>query len=246
MDAKVNTANKRLKALYEPCFDNLCTKNHTSDKHFNPLLIKCPEHYFDNGNVRIMVIGDTTTKWYRDYTAKSVDDCIHYYEAYYDQTNKKRIGCEELFRFMESINMHISDTMDNIVMTNVYKTTDNIKMTNAIPGRAEECSKWRQMHLEITAKEIEYLTPDFVFFLTGNDLHSDSSYINGTLGWDLHFVPFKENTNFALVVGTKKKLDFVCCRLPKPADIASKDIELLAKIITNYKPKSNVRKYQSA
>ena len=241
MNAKVNTADKGLKALYNPCFESLCTKNHTTDKHFNPLLIKCPEHYFDDNNVRIMVIGDATKRWYKDLFINDVDECLDCYKTFVKQKDKKSIGCYEQYEFVDSLNKIVNgdNAVDNIIWTNVYKTTENVSFTNAIPGRSEQCRIWRQMHLDITAKEIQILKPEFVFFITGNDMRNDSTYINGCLGWDIHFVEVKEDKDMAMVIGRSKKMDYICFRLPNPGKESPKRnqqiLELTKKIISNYR-----------
>ena len=127
MNAKVNTADKGLKALYNPCFESLCTKNHTTDKHFNPLLIKCPEHYFDDNNVRIMVIGDSTKRWYKDLVAQNVDDCFGYYDDFFEINNRKKVGNQEQFSFVEELNKTVNgpNAIKNIIWTNTIITCNS-------------------------------------------------------------------------------------------------------------------------
>lgn len=219
MSDKTNDINKKLIALYEPYFEALCTKNNMDKNRRNPLLIKCPEHYFDQGNIRIMVIGKDTARWFKKNSAKDVEECQNLYESFYKDGYKSESGNEEQFNFIKKLNKRINNTanVDNIVWTNVYKTTETIAPSRNIPDSLQKRKEWRKMQYKITHKEIDILDPQFVFFITGDSTQNDTEYIIPVFeNQNLNFTDIKEDNAMAMVVGIDSKLKFICLRLPDP------------------------------
>lgn len=219
MSAKTNDINKKLTELYEPYFEALCTQNNTEKRRRNPLLIKCPDHYFDKGNIRIMVIGRNTARWFKHNDAEDVEECQNLYETFYREKYDSDSGNEEQFKFIKDLNKEINNTsnVDNIVWTNVYKAPEIIKSSRNIPNDLQKRREWRKMHYKITHKEIDILDPQFVFFITGDSTQNDTDYIIPVFEkQNLHFTGIKEDNAMAMIVGIGSKLNFICLRLPDP------------------------------
>ena len=241
MNPKTSDINNKLKELYEPYFDALCTKNNMGRKRFNPLLIKCPDEYFSGRNIRIMVIGKETEKWFKNLSIRDVAECQELYETFYKDGYNDEIGNGEECNFVKALNLEINNTnkVDNIVWTNVYKTSGNITSSNRSKEIYKKRMEWREMQYNITNKEIDILEPDFVFFITGDSVRNDTDYVMPVFeGQHLNFTQIKEDKSMAMVVGIKSKTKFICLRIPEPngrdSNRNNNIIKLIKKIVVNY------------
>lgn len=224
------TMKGKLRKLYNKYFELLRTKFGTTEKLHNPLLINLPKNY-EGSKKRVMLIGTNTPKSRREPIVDTIEDCQGLYE-------KLGLYPIEKANFIKELSKELFGeySLDNIVYTNIFKTTECVHYDNSIPGRYESCKSWREMNFEITRKEIEILKPDFIIFCTGDgSFRNDSYYVDQLLGFGGLFIPIKEQKEMALVYKLKTKLDYTCCRIPEfPIKDDKEIIQILTKLISKH------------
>lgn len=170
-DLNTDIVNEQLFKLYNDKFSELDNKGNCSTAF--PIFIKCPQHYCDVDNKRIMFIRTVPTRVKPSNILSSVSDGLDIYERavlsdfrniyLYEERPEFEKANNRLRNYLNSVNSKLNKgKQQNYIFTYIFK--NSLFYIEEDKGELIRTSLY-EINVEILKEEISILKPDYIFFL---------------------------------------------------------------------------------
>jgi len=164
--------NIRLHNLYSKHFDSALS-NKSDLSVSSPLLIKIDEEKYLNSSRKVMIFGQETFGWHKEFGSKHIDELMNKYDDYMNKNRKKntRAFWKGFNYFKEEIDK-LSNGRDN------YYIWNNIVKFGKVGerGMTEGIRNFERKNFSVISDEVKILKPDMIVFFTGPNRDKDIKF----------------------------------------------------------------------
>lgn len=176
------TINEELKKLYERHFDRAVKAIPKDEKISSPLLIKIREEKYKKSDKKVMIVGQETFGWQKEFGSKPIEDLMAEYDSYLNNNIRgrdKRAFWKAFHDFEKKLKTHYKGEQLYFFWDNIVK----VGRANS-KGMTKGIRDFEREYFSVFSQEVEILKPDIVIFLTGPDRDNDIKYNFNNITFD--------------------------------------------------------------
>ncbi|CAM3008511.1 hypothetical protein [Flavobacterium frigoris] len=166
--------NDKLKKLYSEKWENLSINLNEvlenpelKTKPTNPLLISLENNNYENADIKLIIFGQETNDWEKDFNGK-IDSLLPVYKRFFnDGYALKTYGGQfwnGVKRFLELLQKKYPNKTIGIVWNNVIKIGCSGRNKNMPP---QYIYKTERKHFDVIKDELNILKPNVILFMSG-------------------------------------------------------------------------------